>query len=196
MKRSSDVAPLGLREQREKVNVTPSASECASIIAAATAGEPEPPRPRRGRSSPASSCIQGFSGRTRGPSAAGGRRTNTPASAAKAQQSSGLGPWGLGRRGSAVRQTDRHAGKRHRVFEVGLVMVNVGETRVQRTVQHHLEGSRSSSVSSTLSLDNLPPSVLLTNPLKTEKAAAASRSSDRSRSTGRDRRLLFCSAAI
>lgn len=43
---------------------------------------------------------------------------------------------------------------------------------------------------------NVLRSVLLTNPLKTEKAAAPSNRSDRSRSTGRDRRFFFCSAAI
>lgn len=40
-----------------------------------------------------------------------------------------------------------------------------------------------------------PPPVLLTNPLKTEKEAAASNRSVRSRSAGRDRRPFFCSAA-
>ena len=38
--------------------------------------------------------------------------------------------------------------------------------------------------------------VLLTKPLKTEKSMAPIKRSDRSRSTGRVRRLFFCSAAI
>lgn len=41
--------------------------------------------------------------------------------------------------GSTFLQTDHNTRKSDWVFEVGLVLVNVGETRVQRTIQHHLE---------------------------------------------------------
>lgn len=39
-------------------------------------------------------------------------------------------------------QTDRNPGEAHGVFEVGLVLVDVGEAGVEGTVQHHLEQSR------------------------------------------------------
>lgn len=39
-------------------------------------------------------------------------------------------------------QTDHNSGKADGVFEVGLILVNVGEAGVEGTVEHHLEQSR------------------------------------------------------
>lgn len=141
VKGRSDVAPLGLREQWEKVNVIPSVLKEYQLLLLRSwwMASPEPQRLQRRRSSPTSSCIQGCSGHRWRLPAVAERRTNTPASAAKISFSF----LGFMEAGSTFLQTDHNTRKADWVFEVGLVLVNVGETRVQRTIQRHLEWSRS-----------------------------------------------------